>query len=187
MRAAAFQAHWRAAASRGVDLFRGRLNENQVADRALVGREPVDEYIEDLRILNRNFLSLCRFAENGHEIQIKVPMVTKTIVQIISTCINIWFFLTRPKKHRLFIHPRPYKRTGDNSGWPVHQIFFLWPVQFFGQKFVARPVFPEKLSPVLPTSKIGRPSFYTGRCVPLLYTSCQTRMANISILGRVKK
>ena len=54
------------------------------------------------------------------------------------------------------------------------QKLFLSPVQFFGQKFVARPVFPyvfslkfgvrpkntKKMSPVLCCSKIGRPSCF---------------------------
>ena len=52
----------------------------------------------------------------------------------------------------------PYKRTGDISGSPVDQFFVP---QFFGQQFVARPVFPQfypkKLSPVLKTPKNWSP------------------------------
>ena len=49
--------------------------------------------------------------------------------------------IPNPRWDFLEIHPLPYKRTGDISVSPVHQKTFL-AVQFFGQKFVARPVFP---------------------------------------------
>ena len=42
---------------------------------------------------------------------------------------------------RIKINPLPYKRTGDIAISPVDQKNFLLPVQFFVQKFVARPVF----------------------------------------------
>ena len=78
---------------------------------------------------------------------------------------------------RIKINPLPYKRTGDIAISPVDQKNFLLPVQFFVQKFVARPVFPEKIiarpktpkncrpscpAPKLVARPVLRPSFYTG-------------------------